>query len=285
MKKSILLFVILIAGICSQTQAQKQGQELIDSLQAELKNYNVSKIELRRPMYDNGDTLKVNILYELGWELMGAGDNAKARQYADDAMAVSEKIDFKKGTAKAYDLIGIIYQAQGNYTDALKNHFAALKIDEKIGDKKNIAGSYTNIGLIYFDQGNYTDALKNHFDALKIEEEIGAKIDIGNSYMNIGLVYEQQGDYPDALKNFFASLKIFEEIGSKRGIAGSYNNIGNVYGLQGNYPDALNNQLAALKMEKETGDKNGMAATTLILEKYIPGSKNIQKQKNTQMMD
>ncbi|MHB8261948.1 MAG: tetratricopeptide repeat protein [Bacteroidia bacterium] len=185
----------------------------------------------------------------------GKGDVLTDKQIASLTLAMT------KGKAAAYTNIGNVYYLQGNYHDALKNHFAALEIREAIDDKDGIASSYNNIGLVYFSQGNYPDALKIHFASLKIREAIGDKLGISASYNNIGNVYSSQGNYPDALKNHFAALKIREAIGDKQGIAASYNNIGNVYSSQGNCPDALKFNFAALKIREAIDDKQGIATS------------------------
>ena len=246
------------------------------------------------------DTNKVNALNLLseksGWRM---GNYDTAFYYAENAKQLAEKLKFKKGIADSKNNIGIIYDDQGKYPEALKNHFASLKIREEIGDKKGIASSYNGIGVIYQRQAKYPKALENNFVALKIREEIGDKRGVSASYNNIGNIYHEQGNYPEALKNHFASLKIREEIGDrsgiamsygnigtiylsqedylealikfstslrikeeigdKRGIGNSYGNIGNIYMHQGNYPEALKNHFASLKIKEETGDKRGIA--------------------------
>ncbi|MEO6884468.1 MAG: tetratricopeptide repeat protein [Bacteroidia bacterium] len=261
MKKYLLLLLVVLnlfqnLNLNAQT---KEGETLLDSLQTALKNYDAKRTASNKTTYDKGDTLKVNILNSLSWKLMNTGDYAKAKQNADDALAISEKVDFKKGIANAYNIIGVIYDDQGNYPDALKNYFAALKIREDIGDKKGIGSSYNNIGMVYRNQGNYPEALKNHFASLKIYKEIGYKHGIGSCYINLGIINLEQGNYADALKNNFAALKIEEEIGDKNIIDLTYNNIGLVYDDQGNYPAALKNYFAALKIAQEIGDKKTIA--------------------------
>ena len=253
MKKIILFLFIVHCSLFTVCVAQKHGQALIDSLLTQLPKA-------------KEDTNRVNIFNGLSRELTNTGDYAKAKQYADDAMAISEKINlpdgshgFKKGIATAYNNIGGVYWQQGNYPDALKYFFNALKIFEELGNKKGIANVYTFIGNIYEQQGNYPDALKNHFASLKINEEIGEKIGIANSYHNIGIIYYRLGNWPDALKNYFDALKIFEEIGDKKGIATSYNSIGIIYYEQGNYTDALKHHFNALRIREEIGGKKGIA--------------------------
>ena len=150
---------------------------------------------------------------------------------------------------------------QGNYPEALKNHFTALKIRMEIGDKQGIAASYSNIGIIYPLQGNYSDALKNHLASLKIREEIGDKFGIAASCNNIGTIYFLKNNYQDALRYGLIALKIREEIGDQNGIATSYGNIGLIYIKQGNYSEALKNQNLSLKIKKEIGDKSGIATS------------------------
>ena len=140
------------------------------------------------------DTNKVNTLNLLGKEMELIGDFDKGIEYSQDALSLSQKLNFKKGIAKACNGLGNCNMQQGKFPEALKNYFAALKIREDIGDKKGIAASYNNIGGIYFQQGNYPEALKNYFASLKIKEAIGDKRGIAYSYHNIGNIYKERSE-------------------------------------------------------------------------------------------
>ncbi len=207
------------------------------------------------------DTNQVNILNELGQQFGAVGDNKLALIYENKALALAEKIDFRKGAANILRNLGNIFINQGNYTEALKNINASLTIYKETGDKKGIASSYGNIGSICFFQGNYPDALKNYFFSLKLKEEIGDKKGIANTINNIANIYTKQGNFKDALEQYFASLKIREEIGDKKGIATCYNNIGTIYDNQGDFPDALKYFQASLKIKQELRDKTGIASS------------------------
>ncbi len=255
---SILIFVLF----CNITHAQKQGQELIDSLVAELPN----AIE---------DTSKVNLLNELskfaGWR---AHNYDTAFYYAQHAKHLAEKLNFKKGIANAYNNIGITYNIQRSLPEALENYLASLKIREEIGDKLGTANSYNNIGNFHYYQGNYTEALKNHFASLKIMEERSDKPGVAKSYYNIGIIYLNQGNYPEALKISFAALKIREEIGDKYGIANTLDNIGLIYIDQGNLTEALKTLLASLKIKEEIGDRHGMGISYVNIGNVYTEQKN-----------
>ena len=254
MKRLPAFSLILIAFVSS---AQNKT---IDSLHLELKNYDVRKQELHKNLLpDESDSFKVNILNELSKQCCIVSDFDQAKKYAGDAMEIGLQTGYKKGILYANKAMGVIYDSQGNYPQAINSFMACLKISEEIGDKKNIGASCGNIGIIYEEQGNYPQALKNYFAALKIDEEIGNKEGIETAYNNIGIIYTHQGNYAEALKNLFACLKMSEELGDKIGVEKSHCNIGEIYRQQGKYSESLNEYFAARSAAEEIGDKELIA--------------------------
>ena len=205
------------------------------------------------------DSGKVNNMANLGSQFGMSGDYAKAKQYADSALKLAERLNFKKGKALAYNILGTVDYNKGNYPEALKYQQAALKFFEELGDKTGIANCRNSLGLIYKDQGNYPEALKSHFAAIKVFEELGKKRSIAAANINIGLLYQLQDNYAEALRFFYIALKIYREIGDKYGIANSYINLANIYADQNNYPEALKNYFTALKLNEEIGNKELIA--------------------------
>jgi uncharacterized protein HemY len=76
-------------------------------------------------------------------------------ELANQCIALSERLDFKKGIGNSYNCLGQIYVSKSEYLPAMEFHKKALKIRLEINDKKGIAGSYNNIGLILMGQGHY----------------------------------------------------------------------------------------------------------------------------------
>jgi len=293
----ILFFLLTTTLLTLNNFAQEQ--HLVDSLTTQLKNHNAQKLELQIKSQSLFDSTAANILNALSIAYL-KNDQDKSMAYANESLALSEQIGFKKGIANACksiggikalngdnitallmynkslkifteisdkqgiarlkNKIGTIYINQGNYPEALKNFFFALKIFEETGDKNGIAVSYKSIGLIYNEQGNYPEALKNYSTSLKIFKEIGDKNGIAKCYIQIGYLYENQNNYSESLKNYLTYLKIVEELGDKQGIAGSYLQIGSIYTKQGNYTEALKMEFAALKIFEETGRKLDIAS-------------------------
>jgi len=252
MKKLILLFTLILSLLFGEdwggaAYAQKTGQELIDSLQTALSK-------------SRQDTNSVKILTDLSTLSSNTGNYDTAIYFAQSALKLARKLNYKKGEADAHISIGVIYWHQGSYPEGLKSYQTAIKLYEAVSYKRGIADCYSNMGLIYSDQSNYPEGLKNLMAALKIYESIGNKSRIANCYLNMGNIYADQGNFPEALKNYFASLKIYESTGNKKGIATGYMNVGIIYSTQGNSADALKNHTAALKVYESIGNKNGIAA-------------------------
>src|SRR6266536_2184224 len=295
MKTKLLLIVMLCPAVPSLSQ--KHGQEKIDSLFAVFKTAKQDSIKinaLNGLAYEfrsnNADTaiyfasealaLATKTNYETGIinaylykaiATMNLGkygealkNNMNALKVCDELLSsekATDKSKILKLKAGAYSSIANIYDEQGNYTEALKYHLAALKMRQEIGDKRGISSSYNNIGIIHDDKANYPEALKYQFAALKIQEEIGDQQGIAFSYDNIGLVYMHENDYDKALKYFSDYLKSSEEIEDNSGIADAYINIGNVYTKQKKNSDASLYLNKGLLLSKEIGSldyiKNG----------------------------
>jgi tetratricopeptide (TPR) repeat protein len=208
------------------------------------------------------DSNKVNTLNLLAWEIvLTTGDYEKTVEYCNQAIQLSEKINYKKGHAKALNILGAAYMFQGDYPTALQNYEASLVIKKEMEDKKGIASAYSNIGLVYMYQGDYPKSLKNLKSALKMETELDDKEGMAGSYNNIGVVYEELGNYPEALNNYLESLKMKEEVGDKKGIANTLSNIGAIKELQRNFSEALKYHQAALKIRQELEDQRGISET------------------------
>lgn len=211
------------------------------------------------------DTTQVNILNSLGFEY-SVSNFSKAKFYLNKAEQLARNLNFKKGIANSLSYLGIAYETQGDYFEALNAQISALKIREEIGDKSGISYSIHYIGDIYFGQSDLTEkasskedynkkALEQFFKALKIAEEVEDVKSIANTFNCIGNSYREQENYTSALEFYFKAVKIRERIGDKINLSTTYVNIGKLYLKQENYPEALEYLFRALKLSEELGHK------------------------------
>jgi adenylate cyclase len=108
------------------------------------------------------DTNKVKTLYTLSWRLSMTGNLNPAINLAQTALALAEKINFKKGKAYAFKSLGIIYYNNQNIDLALKNYLIALKLYAEINDKRSMATIYAVIGDISTNKVNLPEAIADY---------------------------------------------------------------------------------------------------------------------------
>jgi tetratricopeptide (TPR) repeat protein len=200
-------------------------------------------------------------LSNIGLIYQNQGDYTQAINYNSRSLEIDKELGKEKGVVTSLNNIAIIYQSQGDFESALGYFSRSLKINEEIDDKKGISSSLNNIGIIYDNQGNYSNAISSFKRSLEIQEEIGNESDIANSLNNIGLIFKSQGDHAKAIDYLSKSLLLRESIDDKKGIATSLNNIGLIYHEQEDYENALDYYTRCLKIKEEIGDKKGVATS------------------------
>ncbi len=72
----------------------------------------------------------------------------------------SNEEEFTDIRAKALRLMGIVHYYQQNYRQSQEYFEQSLALYQKLEDKEGIAAISNNIGLIYERQGDYSQALK-----------------------------------------------------------------------------------------------------------------------------
>jgi tetratricopeptide (TPR) repeat protein len=205
------------------------------------------------------DTSKVKVLNKLGeWHFLN-DDFIAARKYIDEAVALAQKINDKKGLGNAFFNIGVIYYFQSDYTNAVIYYKRALDIRLEMGDKNLVANTYNNLAVIYYEKGEYNEALKYHGLAIKVREAMGDRKGLSSTYNNIGLIQESLGNYPEALKNMILSLKLEEELNNVPGVANSYLNVGNIYHTIKDDSSALVYYEKVVELSKKAGYTKGLA--------------------------
>lgn len=236
---------MLFLGLAAAYAGKKQGQPLIDSLQAAL-------------AVAGSDTNRVNILNGLSYSYSTV-DLAKGINYGKESVLLAQELQWKHGEAWAYNSLGSNAYHQSDFAAALDYYFKALKLQEELGDKEAITILTGNIGNIYSHDGNPENALKYYLRALADYEKAGDKSDISRMQGNIGLLYMNHGNYTKALEYNLKALSISQELGSKYSTANIYGIIGSTYAAQNNFPMALKNQFKALQLSEVLKDKHLIA--------------------------
>ncbi|MBN1349383.1 tetratricopeptide repeat protein [candidate division KSB1 bacterium] len=199
------------------------------------------------------------IIHNLAILYQARGEYGEALKGYQKSLKIKEEIGDRARVARSLHQIGMIHQARGEYGEALKGYQNSLKIKEEIGDRAGVARSLHQIGRIHQARGEYGEALKQYQNSLKIAEEIGDRAGVARSLHQIGIIHQERGEYGEALKGYQKSLKIKEEIGDRAGVAKSLHQIGRIHQERGEYGEALKGYQNSLKIKEEIGDRAGVA--------------------------
>lgn len=208
------------------------------------------------------DSSRVNFMNNLSYQWQGI-DPAKALDYAQKALDVAEKTNYRAGKAYSLTNIANIYNNRSDYENALKYYTSALQLRKEIGDKEGEGKSWLGIGNVYLFLGNYNKALDCYLKSLKISEDQKSPHDVAFCLNNIGAVYYYQNNHEKALECWTQAVALYESLGEKTEVIACLNNIGNVYGERNEHQKAIDVFKQALKLSVEMGDKMSIAASHL----------------------
>ncbi len=246
------------------------------------------------------DSTIVNDLNKQVMELVYT-NAAKAKQLCFKAIALSKKINYKKGEASANSRLGIAYDVEGAYDSAIVYYRIAYGINKKIGNKKGQGAALSNIGLVYLNMNDYANAISHLRSAIKPLEEAREHEYLGNCYNNIGLMYLELDNYNRAMEHFeqaqkeyaksgntgqmayiisniamvlsernafdssilyeHKAIKYYEKDSDYYNLAKSYNNIGIDYSRMNDHENAIANYLISVKYALMYNSKGGLADT------------------------
>jgi len=181
---------------------------------------------------------RIAVLNELCWTYRMI-DADSARQYGFEALALAEALDDLRGLAAAHNNLGVAYEAQDAYDEALRHHLQALSYKRRLGDSLEVANTYTNIGVVLDKRGQYKEALEQYYRALAIYESLNDSSRVAMALVNTAIVHKKQGDYDLVLANYERALALYAALDDAFGQAACYANLGSVSLDTGAYEDAL----------------------------------------------
>lgn len=243
-RSNLLLFIWLVFSGSGLMAQQKEIDSLHVLLLKDLKE----------------DTIRFDRLNDVAFYYCNI-DPGKGLIYADQAIALAEKLGHKTRLAGGYSTKGINYNAMGKDSLALEMYHQALRLHEGSNNRLGEARTYNNMAIVYVDRSDYANALECHEKALKILQQLGDPFRIATSLTNAGVVHLMMSDYPKALEYYLEALSIYEKLKNKDVIANTLTNIGIVYKNLENYPLALAYHERALKIHTGSGNRQGEASS------------------------
>ena len=86
----------------------------------------------------------------MGYAYWTTGNSPEALTNGLRALKNYDELHSQLGTAMSYEIIGKVYDSQGNYKDAISNFKKEIEICRKIANRKRLIVAYCNLGEMYF---------------------------------------------------------------------------------------------------------------------------------------
>lgn len=229
------LVLLFAAGITMPLRAEVL---LPDSIQ----------IFLKQTPKDSSYVLKLN---SIAFAFLKSNPDA-GRQLAVQSLDFARAVDFRKGVARALNVIGSSYWATGNYERALNYYHLSAHEAESIHDAVAMGEAYHNMGELYKKLGDYTKGIAFLKMSMKWDEANKLKYDI--TLYNIGEAFYFLDNYDSAQNYFDRALSRALQINDVRTIAYSYTGLGRIKHKDKDYYQALGYFTKAEKLWKEQGE-------------------------------
>lgn len=193
-----LIAALLLLCISQTAVAKLRGQARIDSLLQALTKETI-------------DSQRVKVLSQLSFHYSSV-DPEKGINFGNEAVALSQKLNWEKGLSDAYYYRGANFLYTSKLPQALDDYLNALSFYERTGDSVKLAGTYSNLGGVYSYQGKDDKALEYFLKALKINRarSPGSNFEAAN-LGNIGIIYYNRNDPKTALKYNLEAVAICEK--------------------------------------------------------------------------
>ncbi|MEZ4660251.1 MAG: tetratricopeptide repeat protein [Caldilineaceae bacterium] len=157
------------------------------------------------------DPERIDLLKDRGWIYILRKEWRSAEQDLLLALAQTSIITPQQ-RADILDALSYLCGKNQRYTEAIRYAQDALALREKLGDMVRVAQSFGNLGILYANMGEYAQAIAAHEDALRVHRHLDNRPKIAVCLSNIGMAHHLDGRLQTAIAHYQESLAICQEI-------------------------------------------------------------------------
>lgn len=214
-------------------------------------------------LHTNKDTTLVYIGNKISAIHLALKQYKNASQYSKESLETAKLINFEKGKATSYALLGSVAEKETNYKLALQYQEQSLAIFKSLKDSIGLAYTYENLGSIYEDLEDYNNALlyfKTATDYAK-HSPSDTKINIIN---NLGDAYRKMGQLNNALQFTQQALQMAKATNNIDQEESALKDLALIYAGMGDYQTAFNHMTTHAKLNAdEIEQKNADLVSSL----------------------
>lgn len=226
------------------------------------------------------DTNRIKILIKLCWSYKNVNAN-KAREYGEEALKLSQELEFQTGIASAYNHLGIVYKIQGNTEKDLSSLLRNQKLMQGLRQKKQVSSGAEMQELILNEYSkNFRRAIDYYLKSVEISKALNDPMRMASPLNNIASVYKLQKNYEKARYYYKETLKIYREINDDLGICLTLEHLGTLYEETGDFTTARGYFEQALEIAKKKNYGQRIAVISALLARiYLEQGQILQAEK------
>ena len=183
-----------------------------------------------------------------------AGDNARARELFEQAVAVATETGDEEMLAAALYSRGYLLGVQGQYAAGLTDLKRAQGIYERLDLPHHALTALNGIAILYNRMGDYTQARYMYVAAIRLQRAAGMKREEAVTLHNLGRAHENLQEWDAADTAFRQSYEVNRELKYVRGEAYGLRGMAAVQNARGKPSEALATLERASALQRQTPD-------------------------------
>ncbi|MBO9658506.1 MAG: hypothetical protein J7527_06750, partial [Chitinophagaceae bacterium] len=174
------------------------------------------------------DTSKVNVLLELG-DLYSNSEPAAAKTYLNQALGLSQKLNYKHGVYRSLTLYGGVFLFTAEFDSSLYYNFKAYEAAKETNDPLSPGIALFNIGITYRDKSDFESAIEYSLKGLSIIEKNNKpeiEVQVNDA---LQILYQARANYDKALLYGKKAIAQSRQLNNKLQLIKSLTNLSMTY--------------------------------------------------------
>ena len=193
-------------------------------------------------------------LRRIGDVYQALGEYGNALTFYNQARSVIRKTRDRSNEGEVLNDVGYVYNNLGESQKALELCTQALQSGRASGDQRGEARALNNLGEIYYALGKLQQSLDFYGQALPLWRSSGNRQGLALTLLNFGYTYSDLGQMGEALDSYNQALGLWQLTTDRRGQAVTLSALGRLYSRMGETQKALDFFERAMQLSRTTGD-------------------------------
>ncbi len=207
-------------------------------------------------------TTRAAIMVQLGHLALNI-DNIAAQQWYEQSLALYRILGAEWEKAHVLAALSELYQAIGQYDEAIRMAEESLAIQRALGDQRGVARSLAHLSLCARHTGESEAAVRFARDSYSAYQALGYRANIADGLHNLGMTLTYVGEFAEALAALEKSIALYDELGNRLNIPIACARAAIINMSLGQYDQARHDAERAVSLGREVNDQSavGLALT------------------------